>query len=171
MKPGSRSRSTTTFDDPVTVEFATADGTAEAGADYTATSGTLTIDPGSTTNTIAVPIVDDGDDEPDETFSVSLSNARNATIAHAGGTGTIVDNDEPPPTPPALSIGDVTVAEDAGEARFTVTLDTTFDDPGDGRIRHRRRHGGSRGRLHRHERYAHHRRGIRYRHVRRCGNR
>ena len=63
----------------------TGDGTAEAGSDYTATTGTLTVDTGSLTGTISIPVLDDSDDEPDETFTVTLSNPVNATISDADG--------------------------------------------------------------------------------------
>ena len=58
----------------VSVDFATSDGTAAAPDDYTATSGTATIPAGSLSTTIMVPIIDDAVAEPDETFTVTLSN-------------------------------------------------------------------------------------------------
>ena len=76
---------------PVTVKFATADGTATAGADYEATTGTLTIDAGKTTGTITVPIKSDLAVEPDETFSVKLSDPTNANVSDGESTGTIRD--------------------------------------------------------------------------------
>jgi hypothetical protein len=107
--------------DTVTVDFATADGTAEASSDYTATGDTLTFDPGETTQTIVVPITDDAVDEATtENFFVNLTDPTNATILDGEGEGTIVDNDGPPP--PSLSIDDVTVNEADGTATFTVTL-------------------------------------------------
>ena len=83
-------------DGPVTVDYATADGTAQAGADYTATLGTLTFTPGRTALTIAVPVHDDGVNEGAETFTLTLSNAAGAVLADAEATGTIV-NDDPLP--------------------------------------------------------------------------
>jgi CSLREA domain-containing protein len=83
----------------VTVAFATADGTATAGSDYTATSGTLTFNPGVTTQTITVSVIGDTIPEPNETFLVNLSGATNATIAVAQGIGTIVNDDAVPPAP------------------------------------------------------------------------
>ncbi|MBV9467892.1 MAG: CHRD domain-containing protein, partial [Abitibacteriaceae bacterium] len=65
---------------PVTVNYATANGTATtADNDYVATSGTLTFTPGQTTQTLIVPINGDLKFEPNETFTVNLSNAANAT--------------------------------------------------------------------------------------------
>lgn len=105
----------------VTVNYATADGTALAGSDYLATSGTLTFKPNETSKSITVQVKGDTLNETDETFTVNLSNAANAMLARAQGTGTIL-NDDPLPT---LSINDVTVAEgNSGTttATFTVTL-------------------------------------------------
>ena len=106
---------------PVTVHYATADGTATAGSDYLATSGTLTIPAGSTTGTISVPVAGDKLNEANETFTVTLSSSTNAVIATATGTGTILDDD----SVPSLSINDVTLTEgNSGTktATFTVTL-------------------------------------------------
>jgi CSLREA domain-containing protein len=88
----------------VTVNYATADGTATAPSDYAATSGTLTFAPGVTTQTITVNVVGDTTPEPNETFTVNLSTPANATIAAGTGTGTIVDDDAAPPPPPATNI-------------------------------------------------------------------
>jgi len=75
----------------VTVQYATADGTATAGADYTATSGTLTLPAGATTATVEVPILDDTAREESETFTVTLSDPTAATLTGAGATGTIAN--------------------------------------------------------------------------------
>ena len=74
---------------PVTVQYATANGTATAGSDYQARTGTLTIPAGQTTGTITVPVIGDRLPEPDETFVVNLSGATNATIADGQAVGTI----------------------------------------------------------------------------------
>ena len=76
----------------VTVTYATADATAIAGADYTATSGTLTLSAGSTTGTIAVPILNDETGEDTETFTVSLSNPNAADLGTAMAIGEIADD-------------------------------------------------------------------------------
>jgi Ca2+-binding RTX toxin-like protein len=78
---------------PVTVDFATADGTAAAGTDYTAVNGTLTFAPGETSQTITVPITGDGAVEPNESFFVNLSNPVNDVIADGQGEATIIDDD------------------------------------------------------------------------------
>ena len=104
----------------VTVDYATANGTATAPADYQATTGTLSFPAGVTTRTVTVLVKGDTLDEADETYFVDLSNPGNATIADSQGLGTITD-DDPAPT---ISIGDATVTEgDAGTANATFTVD------------------------------------------------
>ena len=81
----------------VTVDYATADGSAKAGADYTATRGTLTFAAGERSRTITVALLDDALDEIEETFTVTLSDARHARLADATGTATIRDDSDPMP--------------------------------------------------------------------------
>ncbi len=83
-----------------TVDFATADGTATAGEDYTAASGTLTFAAGETSKTVSVAVLDDAYDEGEETFTLTLSNAAGLRIADGEATGTIVNTD-PLPLPGA----------------------------------------------------------------------
>ena len=78
----------------VTVDYATADGTAMAGTDYTATSGTLTFGPGETTKTINVAVTDDETSESSEAFTLNLSNVEGATLADAQATGTITETSQ-----------------------------------------------------------------------------
>ncbi|HEX2060294.1 MAG TPA: Calx-beta domain-containing protein, partial [Thermoanaerobaculia bacterium] len=81
-------------DGTVTVNYATANGTAVAPLDYTATSGTLTFGPGVTEQTIVVPIANDAVPEANETFTVTLSGPTGgATLGVATTTITIVDTD------------------------------------------------------------------------------
>ena len=75
----------------VTVAYSTANGTASAGSDYTAASGTVTIPAG---RTIYVTVGSDRRREPDEVFYVNLSNASGATIADGQGVGTIRNDDK-----------------------------------------------------------------------------
>ena len=77
----------------VTVKYATADGTARAGSDYTAASGTLTFKPGETSRTITLFINGDTQKENDESFFINLSDATNATIADKQGIVTILNDD------------------------------------------------------------------------------
>jgi hypothetical protein len=103
---------------PVTVNYATADGTAKQPDDYSATSGVLTIVPGDTSNTILVPVKGDTLDEIDETFDLNLSSAAGATISDSRGVGTIKDDDGSP----TLSVADASRSETEGPLSFTVKL-------------------------------------------------
>ncbi len=89
----SLSRAFTSSEHRVTVDYATADGTATAGSDYTSTSGTLTFAAGESSKTVSVPILDDAVDEGDETFTLSLSNATGGRIGDGEATGTIANDD------------------------------------------------------------------------------
>ena len=113
------------YDVPVTVDYATANGTATAGSDYQAASGTLTFAPGETSKTITVLVNGDRLAEPNETFFVNLSSPTNATIADGQGVGTIVDDE------PRISISDVTKTEGKKNQTtlftFTVTLSAAYD--------------------------------------------
>ena len=80
----------------LTIDYATSDGTATAGADYTATSGTLTIDAGSSSGSIEVGVIDDEHNEGSETFTLTLSNASSGDITDASATGTITNHDALP---------------------------------------------------------------------------
>ena len=82
----------------VTVNYATADGTATAGTDYQSSSGTLTFAPGQTTQTVRVQVNGETLNEPDETFFVNLSNPTNAETSDAQGEGTITNDDPLPDT-------------------------------------------------------------------------
>ena len=104
----------------VTVDYTTQAGTATAPGDYTTKSGTLTFAPGVTIQTVVVPVVGDTLAEPDETFTVVLSNPVNATLGTATGTGTITDDDANPTV--SISPATQTVAESAGSVTVTVTL-------------------------------------------------
>ena len=73
----------------VTVDYATSDGTAVAGSDYTAASGALTFNAGDTSQTVQVTVLTDSEDEGQETLTLSLSNPSQATLDDATGTGAI----------------------------------------------------------------------------------
>ncbi|MBD3559009.1 proprotein convertase P-domain-containing protein, partial [Planktothrix sp. FACHB-1355] len=77
----------------VTVNYTTANGTAKAGEDYTATSGTLTFDPGETSQTISVSVIGDTNPEIDEVFLVNLTDPIHSEIAEAVAVGTILNDD------------------------------------------------------------------------------
>jgi chitinase len=77
----------------VSLHYATANGTATAGADYTARSGTVTIPAGAVVRVVSIPILGDTAVESNETFTLTLSSPSGTTITHAVGQGTIVDDD------------------------------------------------------------------------------
>ena len=85
---------------PVTVHYATEDGTATAGSDYTAATGDLTFAPGDLTKTISIPITDNSTPERDKTFTLRLSGASGAVISKAAATVTILNDDALPPAVP-----------------------------------------------------------------------
>ena len=104
----------------VTVDYATSDGTATAGSDYTAASGTLTFAAGETAKTIPVPVLDDAHNEGSETLTLTLSNPSGAYLADGTATGTITNTDEMPQA--WIARFGRTVAEqvlDAVESRMT----------------------------------------------------
>jgi hypothetical protein len=103
---------------PVTVDYATVDGSAKAPGDYAAASGTLTFAPGELSKQVAVAVVGDTLDEPHETYSLDLSNPAGATLDDARGAGTILDNDPQV----SLSVDDVSAVEGSQSAAFTVSL-------------------------------------------------
>jgi hypothetical protein len=120
---------------PVTVQYATADGTATAGSDYTAISSTtLTFAAGETSKQITVNVSGDTTVEPDETFFVNLTNvSANATIGDAQGQGTIT-NDDAAQGLPSISINDVIASEGTNAVNtkpfiFTVTLSSASATP------------------------------------------
>ena len=80
----------------VRVDYATSDGTAQAGSDYTAATGNLTFAPGETAKTVSVAVLDDSHDEGSETLTLRLSNPSGAYLADGVATGTIENTDAMP---------------------------------------------------------------------------
>jgi len=78
----------------VTVRYATAGGSATPGRDFLASSGTLVFAPGIRAKAIRVPVIGDRLKESNETFTVNLSGAVNASLAGSRGRGTILDDDQ-----------------------------------------------------------------------------
>lgn len=108
---------------PATVQYATSNGTAVAGSDYTAAMGTLTwADGDAAPKTFAVPLVNDAEDEPNETVILTLSNATGAALGSpATATLTIIDDDAPPsPGTVQFSAATASVAEAAGSVTIAV---------------------------------------------------
>ncbi len=121
----------------VTVNYATSNGTALAGSDYTAASGILTFAAGDTSKTIDVTVAYDSLGETDEDFTVTLSNASNASIGDGEAKGTIKDNETPTfpststtrnvpeNTPAGNDLGGVLTATDTDSDPLTYTLEGT----------------------------------------------
>jgi CSLREA domain-containing protein len=105
------------------VAYTTSNGTATAGSDYTTASGTLIFASGETTRTFTVAVTNDSLDEPDETVTLTLSNAAGTGSLGAPITATLTITDDD--LPPGITINDVSVTEgNSGttNAVFTVTL-------------------------------------------------
>jgi Calx-beta domain-containing protein len=105
-------------DEPVTFSYTTVNGTAVAGQDYVAASGTLTIPPGETNGEIVVSILADGLDEPTETFTLVVSNPVGATIGDGESLITVLDGD---PTT-EVRAGRCEVQEGAGVATCVLSV-------------------------------------------------
>ena len=110
----------------VTVGYATSGGTATSGTDFTAKSSTLTFAANVTSKTVSVATTDDTADEEDETFTLTLSSPVNATLGDATATGTIEDDDEPPPLTAAFS-GMPDSHDGSSEFTFTLTFSEEID--------------------------------------------
>ena len=118
----------------VTVDYATSDGTAVAGSDYTAASGTLTFNAGDTSQTVQVTVLTDSEDESQETLTLTLSNPSQATLDDATGTGTIengesssgTQEDPPAEDPPAVlltaSFANVPATHNGGNFTFDLSF-------------------------------------------------
>lgn len=110
---------------PITVNYTTANGTAAAGSDYTATTGTVTIPAGSMSADFTIPVIDDLVEDRDETFTVTITtpSGGNASVASGQGTATATIFDD---ESVKISVLDTTVYERIGtinQASFTVELE------------------------------------------------
>lgn len=102
----------------VTVQYSTIAGTASADMDYVDTSGSLTFPPGTTSQTLSIPVLGDTQAEADETFKVSLSQPLNATLSDSSATVTLLNDDLP-----VLSITGTSIAEgNSGSSKATVKV-------------------------------------------------
>jgi hypothetical protein len=105
----------------VTADYATSDNTATNGTDYLAAIGSISFPPGVTSVPVTVTIIGDQVFEPDETFTVTLSNIQGAQAGDLQGIGTIVNDD-------GLTINDVSIVEGNAGTKlmvFTVTAPQT----------------------------------------------
>ncbi|MBL3589199.1 MAG: hypothetical protein JMN24_05325, partial [gamma proteobacterium endosymbiont of Lamellibrachia anaximandri] len=115
-------------DGTVSVDYATADGSALQPGDYTQATGTLTFLDGELNKTIPLTLTDDATWEPDEDFTVTLSNVVDATLGQATTTVTIIDDDTRNAGTLALSAATATLSE-SGPA-ITLTVDRTGGSDG-----------------------------------------
>ena len=115
--PGGQSSNST-----VTVDYATANGTATAGTDYVGTSGTLTFATGETTKTVTVDLVDDALAESFETFALNLSGASGAILLDGQARAVIGASDSTAVAQPRISVSDVIVGESDGYVDIVVSL-------------------------------------------------
>ena len=116
----------------VTVDYATSDGTAQAGSDYTAASTTLSFNAGDLSQTVEVTVLTDSEDEGQETLTLTLSNPSQATLGDGTGTGTIENGEsssgtqeDPPIETPAVLLTasfDNMPTSHIGSGEFTFTL-------------------------------------------------
>jgi hypothetical protein len=113
-----------TFTETVTVDYATSDNGADAGSDYTATSGTLTFDPGDTSKTFTVDIRDDNEGENNERVKLTLSNASANALIGDSTSNLRIRDDEPHVE---FAQDAFTVDENAGTATIEV-IRTGRDD-------------------------------------------
>ena len=112
---------------PVSVDYETADGTAQEGTDYAPVSGTVSFAPGERVKTVAVATLGDGNAEPAETVVLRLSNPQGATLATAEASGTIAASGGADTFTGTFS---AVPDEHDGETEFTLTL--TFDEEPEG---------------------------------------
>ena len=122
----------------VTVDYATSDGTAVAGSDYTAASGTLTFNAGDTSQTVQVTVLTDSEDESQETLTLTLSNPSQATLDDGTGAGAIengesssgTQEDPPAEDPPTVlltaSFGNMPATHNGSAFTFDLTFSEEF---------------------------------------------
>ncbi|MBI3922981.1 MAG: hypothetical protein HY318_16285, partial [Armatimonadetes bacterium] len=91
----------------ITVDYTTANGSAQAGTDYIALTGSMTFAPGDISESVTVTVNGDTLREPDEDFSVNLSNQTNASLLDAAGKCTLINDD----ATPTLTVGNASVTE------------------------------------------------------------
>ncbi len=112
--------------DTTYVQYATADGTAQAGVNYSAESNTLTFAPGVTSMLVTVPVMTNGVYTPDEQFFLNLFNPVHAEITDPQGMATIIFG-TPPPAERIVDDGDAAYGETNGWTNFTNTLAYQLD--------------------------------------------
>lgn len=121
-------------DSAVTVDYATADETAEAGADYTADSGSLTFAVGETSKTVSISIKSDLEEEGTERFRLVFTNPVGAEMDESTATATIYDNDGSDGLPGKNQTGDFNYAEVLQKSLWFYDAQRSGDLPGDFRV-------------------------------------
>ena len=116
----------------VTVDYATSDGTAVAGSDYTAASGALTFNAGDTSQTVQVTVLTDSEDESQETLTLTLSNPSQATLDDATGTGAIENGESSSSTVGNSPPNGLPTITGTPQVDQTLTADTSPIDDEDG---------------------------------------
>ncbi|MDZ5458441.1 Calx-beta domain-containing protein [Azohydromonas lata] len=109
-------------DTAVAVHWATADGSARSGVDYTARAGVLGFDPGQLSLVVTVPLLDNATHEGTELFKLTLFDPVNDDIGRAAAWATVLDDDAPAGRP-TLRVADTVVDDAEGKALFTLVLD------------------------------------------------
>ena len=104
----------------VSFNYSMADGTAQNGIDYTASSGTLQIPAGDNSTLIPITLLTDSLDEATENFQINITSRTNALQGTLAGTVNISDSAST--NPPVVSIADTTVSEGAGSIALTVSI-------------------------------------------------
>jgi len=110
----------------VTVDYTSSNDSAQAGSDYTSNAGTLTFNSGETSKNISIQITGDTDVEADETLTLSLSTAVNATLAQATATGTILNDDNVVSGLPVRPSNTTCIAPARPANGATITLSNAF---------------------------------------------
>ena len=114
----------------VSVDFTVTDGTAEAGTDFVAASGTVTIAAGNTLETVSIDILGDFEIEPDETFTVTLSNPSPADVMLADDTAVVtIENDDAAPEIVGGATAEISLAEGQTDV---IDIAATDDDDAEG---------------------------------------
>ena len=104
----------------VSMNYATQNGAALAGSDFTATSGSLNFAPGETAKTVKVTLLNDTVFEASEAFNLALSALTNVTTLDPIGTAIIAENDAPKVLVSNISVDDIVVGESQAYADFIV---------------------------------------------------
>ena len=120
----------------VSVDYATAEGSAKAGEDYRRAAGTLTFRAGETEKSVSVPLLNDAKDEGEETLTLALSNASGARIARGRATGTIANDDDAMPRAWLVRFGRTVAGQvvDAVNARLEGAPGSPPDSPSGSRV-------------------------------------